>query len=103
MPYSFAPYSFSLLWSVFRLMPRISEARVLLLWVCSSVRRIRPFSASATVVPTAKEIPRQVRKRHGPFACHDHGALEHVAQLAHIARPVVFLEALQDVRREPRH
>ena len=50
-PNSFAPYSLSLLCSVFRLMPRISAARVLLFRVCSSVRRIRPFSASSTVVP----------------------------------------------------
>ena len=54
MPYSFAPYSFSLLWSVFRLIPRISAARVLLLRVCSRVRRMRPFSASSTVVPIGK-------------------------------------------------
>src|SRR5262249_54204693 len=47
-----APYSFSLLCNVFKLMPRISAARVLLLLVDSSVFRIRRRSASPTVVPT---------------------------------------------------
>src|SRR5580658_5580979 len=46
------PYSLSLLWRVFRLMPRISAALVLLLLVDSSVLRINIFSASPTVVPT---------------------------------------------------
>ena len=41
----------SLLCSVFRLMPRISAARVLLSRVCSSVIRISRRSASSTVVP----------------------------------------------------
>src|SRR5262249_47616990 len=41
----------SLLWRVFRLMPSISAARVLLPPVCSSVSRISWRSASATVVP----------------------------------------------------
>src|SRR6516165_8991988 len=51
-PYSsLAPYSFSLLCRVFKLIPRISAAFVLLLFVCSSVLRISPFSASPTVVP----------------------------------------------------
>ena len=48
------PYSFSLLWSVFRLMPRISAARVLLFVVACSVLRISCFSASSTVVPTPR-------------------------------------------------
>src|SRR3954467_9982054 len=42
---------FSLLCSVFRLIPRISAARVLLSRVCSSVIRIKRRSASSTVVP----------------------------------------------------
>src|SRR4029077_10021554 len=42
---------FNLLWSVFRLMPRISAARVLLSPVCASVIMIRRRSASSTVVP----------------------------------------------------
>src|SRR5258708_6214404 len=46
------PYSLSLLCRVFRLMPRISAARVLLLLVASRVFRINIFSASSTVVPT---------------------------------------------------
>src|SRR3954471_14395886 len=45
------PYSFNLLCSVFRLMPRISAARVLLLLVDSSVFMISCRSASPTVVP----------------------------------------------------
>src|SRR5580698_2917149 len=51
------PYSFSLLCRVFRLMPRISAARVLLLLVDSRVFRISNFSASSTVVPTLKWTP----------------------------------------------
>src|SRR5262249_7766325 len=51
---SFDPYSLSLLCSVFKLIPRISAARVLLFFVCSRVRRINPFSASSTVVPMGK-------------------------------------------------
>src|SRR5437870_4922625 len=47
-----APYSLSLLCRVFRLIPRISAARVLLLFVASSVFRISSLSASSTVVPT---------------------------------------------------
>src|SRR2546430_9964509 len=47
-----ALYLWSLLWSVLRLMPRISAARVLLPPVCLSVRRISSRSASSTVVPT---------------------------------------------------
>src|SRR5258705_7332553 len=47
-----ALYLWSLLWSVFRLMPRISAALVLLPPVCLSVRRISSRSASSTVVPT---------------------------------------------------
>src|ERR1017187_5444791 len=50
----YPPYSFSLLCSVFKLMPRISAARVLLLRVCSSVLRMRPFSAFSTVVAILK-------------------------------------------------
>src|SRR4029077_10715186 len=46
------PYSFSLLCKVFKLIPRISAARVLLLLVDSRVLRISIFSASPTVVPT---------------------------------------------------
>src|SRR5438093_9926166 len=46
-----ALYLWSLLWSVLRLMPRISAARVLLPPVCLSVRRISSRSASSTVVP----------------------------------------------------
>src|SRR5271157_5515458 len=49
-----APYSFSLLCSVFRLMPRISAARVLLLLVASSVFKMSSRSASSTVVPTPR-------------------------------------------------
>src|SRR6478672_4851505 len=48
------PYSLSLLCKVFRLMARISAARVLLLLVASSVFRISSFSASSTVVPTPR-------------------------------------------------
>ena len=44
---------FNLLCSVFRLMPRISAARVLLSRVCSSVIMISRRSASSTVVPGA--------------------------------------------------
>src|SRR5438270_155103 len=51
-PREATPYSFSLLCKVFRLMPSISAARVLLLWVDSNVFRIRRRSASSTVVPT---------------------------------------------------
>ena len=47
------PYSRSLLCNVFRLMPRISAARVLLLWVDSRVLKISIRSASSTVVPTS--------------------------------------------------
>src|SRR5580658_7477431 len=50
------PYSFSLLCRVFRLMPRISAARVLLLLVASMVFRISRRSASSTVVPTPRWI-----------------------------------------------
>src|SRR5437868_456933 len=46
------PYSFNLLCKVLRLMPRISAARVLLLFVDSKVLRINRRSASPTVVPT---------------------------------------------------
>src|SRR5438477_8474601 len=46
------PYSLSLLCRVFRLMPRISAARVLLLLVAANVFRMSNFSASSTVVPT---------------------------------------------------
>src|SRR5271157_2442724 len=49
-----APYSFSLLCSVFRLMPRISAARVLLLLVASRVFKMSSRSASSTVVPTPR-------------------------------------------------
>src|SRR5882724_3968049 len=48
------PYSLSLLCRVFKLMPRISAARVLLLLVDSSVFRMSRFSASSTVVPTPR-------------------------------------------------
>src|SRR5207248_6076832 len=48
------PYSFSLLCSVFKLIPRISAARVLLLLVASRVLRISNLSASSTVVPTPR-------------------------------------------------
>src|SRR5208282_4303760 len=48
------PYSFSLLCRVFRLMPRISAARVLLLLVDSMVFRMSRLSASSTVVPTPR-------------------------------------------------
>src|SRR5882724_12282307 len=48
------PYSLSLLCRVFRLMARISAARVLLLFVASRVFRISSFSASSTVVPTPR-------------------------------------------------
>src|SRR5438067_13874219 len=51
-PFAWCPYSFNLLWSVFRLMPRLSAARVLLLFVDSSVFRMSCRSASSTVVPT---------------------------------------------------
>src|SRR5277367_517555 len=50
------PYSLSLLCRVFRLMPRISAARVLLLLVDSMVFRISRLSASSTVVPTPRWI-----------------------------------------------
>src|SRR5947208_5351747 len=46
------PYSFSLLCKVFKLIPRISAARVLLLLVDSRVLIISNRSASPTVVPT---------------------------------------------------
>ena len=48
------PYSLSLLCNVFRLIPRISAALVLLLFVDSSVLIISCFSASPTVVPTPR-------------------------------------------------
>jgi hypothetical protein len=60
---------FSLLCSVFRLMPRISAARVLLSRVCSSVIWISRRSASSTVVPgrvcsvTARRRRRRVSAR----------------------------------------
>src|SRR5438105_1649050 len=50
------PYSFSLLCKVFKLIPRISAARVLLLLVDSSVLIISSRSASPTVVPTPTRI-----------------------------------------------
>src|SRR5215467_7925077 len=50
------PYSLSLLCKVFKLMPRISAARVLLLFVDSSVLMISRRSASPTVVPTPTRI-----------------------------------------------
>src|SRR2546423_8979580 len=46
------PYSFNLLCKVLRLIPRISAARVLLLFVDSKVLIISRRSASPTVVPT---------------------------------------------------
>src|ERR1035441_8982143 len=48
------PYSFNLLCSVLRLIPRISAARVLLLCVASRVLRISKRSPSPTVVPTPR-------------------------------------------------
>src|ERR1700728_335988 len=47
------PYSRSLLWRVLRLIPRISAARVLLLWVDSRVLKMSMRSASSTVAPTS--------------------------------------------------
>src|SRR5947208_12470872 len=55
VPREAASYSLSLLCNVFRLMPRISAARVLLLLVDSSVFKMSRRSASPTVVP----IPRR--------------------------------------------
>ena len=96
----------SLLWSVFRLMPRISAARVLLPRVCSSVSRISRRSASSTVVPGVSvtvgqrllaardEQRRQVVRRDELAVAQDRRPLDHVAQLADVARPGILLEQL---------
>src|SRR5215469_4644742 len=52
VPLVWWPYSFNLLCRVLRLIPRISAARVLLLFVDSRVFKISCLSASSTVVPT---------------------------------------------------
>ena len=94
---------FSLLCSVFRLMPSSSAARVLLPLVCCSVRRISCRSASSTVVPAWRpaagraRVPavherRQVLDLDEPALGHDRRPLDDVAQLADVAGPGVPLE-----------
>ena len=98
----------ALLWSVFGVVPRISAARVLLLFTDCSVLRISCFSPSSSVVPTGSTttlarsaggapsgaIGRQSARDH-PVLARDHRALDDVAQLAHIARPGVLAEQLE--------
>ncbi len=100
------PYSFSLLCNVFRLMPRISAARVLLLLVASRVFRINIFSASPTVVPTPSctasgswtpvadwlaKAGRQVPGLDHSAVANNHRSLQRIAQFADVARPCVVL------------
>src|SRR5205823_10111823 len=59
------PYSLSLLWSVFKLIPRSSAARVLLFPVALSVWRMSSRSMASTVVPTGNLM---VDRSLGPFA-----------------------------------
>ena len=106
---------FNLLCSVFRLMPRISAARVLLSRVCSSVIRISRVSASSTVVPGVSDSVGFTTSGESVTSggrcfwldelarAEDHRALDHVAQLAHVARPVVLLEDPHRRRIERRH
>ena len=104
----------SLLCSVFRLMPSISAARVLLPLVCCSVSRISCRSASSTVVPgveargrarracAAVDERRQVLDLDEPALGHDRRALDDVAQLADVAGPRVPLEdRASRARRRP--
>ena len=100
---------FSLLCSVFRLMPRISAARVLLFRVCSSVSMISRRSASSTVVPGAivsvgsvssparDERRRQVPRLDELAVGEDRRALDDVAQLADVAGPGIVLEHVHRV------